>query len=108
MRYVWRVSELGGFSIREKTWKDGLRQLDLGGALLPITTFNGDLRRFYRDSMGYSWDLPSGKTLCELEHGPVESSLIYPWNTVDLSIVKNVNVYQRMYDVSHENPIKTP
>jgi len=40
--------------------------------------FNGDLRRSYGDSMVYSWDLPSGKTLCELEHGTVESSLIYP------------------------------
>ena len=28
---------------------------------------------FYTDSMGYSWDIPSGKpTVCELENGPVE------------------------------------
>ena len=49
--------------------------------------FYGDFVGFYRDSMGYYWDVPSGYVKIAIENGPVEIVDFPSYKMVDLSIV---------------------
>ena len=68
----------------------------------PTPVFNGIYNDFMglkkSDSMGYSWDIPSGKhSQFAIEHGPVEIVKIYPARKWWIFPYSYVAVYQRVY-----------